>query len=97
MHRSHFSDLTEAPTVTKMKMIGEKTKDVSAVYSVWFGKSVVLLVVLRQCHVPLPCSIVGESAGNVRVRVEPGWEINVRKELILAVEECAVALDSRVN
>ena len=62
-------------------------------YSAWFGKPVVLLVVVRQCHVPMPCNIVGESAADVRVRIQPGWEMDVRKELILAVEEDAVATD----
>ena len=66
-------------------------------YSAWFGKAVVLLVVIRQCHVPIPCRIVGESVADVRVRVQPGWEMDVQKELILAVEEDAVALDTRVN
>lgn len=67
------------------------------VYSAWFGKAVVLLVVIRQCRVPIPCRIVGESVADVRVRVQPGWEMDVQKELILAVEEDAVALDTRVN
>ncbi len=66
-------------------------------YSAWFGKAVVLLVVIRQCRVPIPCRIVGESVADVRVRVQPGWEMDVQKELILAVEEDAVALDTRVN
>lgn len=72
-------------------MIKEETKDFSSVYSSWFGKSVVLLVAIRQCHVPMPCSIVCESVVDVRVRIEPGWEMDLRKELILAVEEYAVA------
>ena len=66
-------------------------------YSACFGKAVVLLVVIRQCRVPIPCRIVGESVADVRVRVQPGWEMDVQKELILAVEEDAVALDTRVN
>ena len=78
-------------------MITEGTKDFSTAYSAWFGKPVVLLVFLRQCHVPIPCSIVGESVADVRVRIQPGWEIDVRKQLILGVEEDAVALDTRVN
>jgi hypothetical protein len=78
-------------------MITEGTKDFSPVYSAWFGKPVVLLVVIRQCHVPMLCSIVGESVADVRVRIQPGWEIDVRKELILAVEEDAVALGTRMN
>jgi hypothetical protein len=68
-------------------MIAERTRDFSPVYSSWFGKTVVMLVVIRQCHIPMPCQIVGESAADVRVRIQPGWEMNVGKELILAVEE----------
>jgi len=78
-------------------MITERTKDSSPVYSVWFDKSVVLLVAIRECRVPLPCSIVGESVADVRVRITPGWEMDIRKELILAVEEYIVASDSRIN
>jgi hypothetical protein len=78
-------------------MIAEGTKDFSPVYSTWFGKSVVMLVVIRQCHVPMPCRIMGESAADVRVRIQPGWEMNIRKNLILAVEEVVFAAEDRVN
>jgi hypothetical protein len=78
-------------------MLVEGTKTSASAYSAWFGKSVVLLVVIRQGHVPLPCSIVGESVANVRVRFEPGWEMNLRKELILSVEEYVVAPEGRIN
>jgi len=72
-------------------MILEGTKYALPVYSSWFGKPVVMLVVFRQCHFPMPCRIVGESAADVRVRIEPGWEMDIRKDLILAVEEAVVA------
>ena len=78
-------------------MIAERTKDCSPVYSSLFGKPVVMLVVIRQCHIPMPCQIVGESAADVRVRIRPGWEIDVRKELILAVEEVVTAAEDRVH
>jgi hypothetical protein len=78
-------------------MIADRTKDFSPVYSDWFGKPVVMLVVIRQCHVPMPCHIVGESAADVRVRLHPGWEMDIRKDLILAVEEVVVAAEARVN
>jgi hypothetical protein len=78
-------------------MIAEGTNDFSPLYSAWFGKPVVMLVVIRQCHVPMRCRIVGESAADVRVRIQPGWEMDVRKELILAVEEVVVAKEGRVN
>jgi hypothetical protein len=45
----------------------------------------------------MPCSIVGESVSDVRLRFQPGWEMDVRKELILAIEEDAPASDFRVN
>jgi hypothetical protein len=78
-------------------MIADGTKDFSPVYSSWFGKPVVVLVAIRQCHVPMPCRIVGESAADVRVRIQPGWEMDVRKDLILAVEEVVVAAEDWIN
>jgi len=78
-------------------MIAEGTKDFSPAYSAWFGKPVVLLVVIRRCHVPMPCHIVAESVADVRVRIHPGWEMDIKKELILAVEEVVTAAAGRVN
>jgi len=73
------------------------TKDFSPAYSAWFGKPVVMLVAIRQCYVPMTCRIVGESAAGVRIRMQPGWEMEVRKDLILAVEEIIVASEGPVN
>ena len=42
-----------------------------------------------------PCRILGESVSEVRVRIKPGWEMNLRKQLILAVEEDGIGLDSQ--
>lgn len=78
-------------------MIADETKTFSPVYSVWFGKPVVLLVIIRQCRIPMACHIVGESAADVRVRIQSGWEMDVRKDLILAVEEVITAKENRVN
>jgi hypothetical protein len=78
-------------------MIAKTTKRDSPTYSSWLGKPVVMLVVIRQCHVPMACRIVGESVSEVRVRLQPGWEMEVRKDLILAVEADATALTTGVN
>ena len=78
-------------------MIANITELFSPVYSSWLGKPVVMLVVIRQCHLPMPCRIVGESAADVRVRIHPGWEMDIRKDLILAVEEVVIATENRVN
>jgi hypothetical protein len=80
-----------------IKMIAEETERFSTAYSAWLGKSVVLLVAIRQCQVALLCSIVDESVANVRVHIRPGWEMDVRKELILAIEEHDLPLNSRIN
>jgi len=67
----------------------ERKKDFSPVYSDWF-RVPVLLFVLRECHVPIPCNIIGESIAAVRILIQPGWEIDVPKEFILAVEEAGI-------
>ena len=79
------------------KIIAKETNCFSAVYSAWFGKAVVLFVAVRQCRVPMLCTIVSESATDVRIRMRPGWQMDIRKELILAIEENAEALHSRIN
>ena len=71
-------------------MIVAGTKYFSPGYSSGFGKPVVMLVMIRQCHFPMPCRIVGESAADVHVHIHPGEETDIRKDLILAVEEFLV-------
>ena len=56
-----------------------------------------MLVVIRQCWVPTPCRILGESATHVRVRILPGWEMDIRKNLVLAVGEVVIATQEQVN
>ena len=79
------------------EMAADATRAISPAYTAWLHKPIVLLVVIRQCHVPIPCRIVGESAAALRVRFKPGWEMDLRKELILAVEEYVVGLDNWIN
>jgi hypothetical protein len=45
----------------------------------------------------VPCSIVGESVSAVHVRIDTGLEMDLRKELILAIEEYGTASNSRMN
>lgn len=72
-------------------------KNFSPAYSVWFHKPVVLLIKVRQYFVPVPCSIIGETDADVRVCIQPGWEMDIRKDLILAVEETAACRETCVN
>jgi hypothetical protein len=73
-------------------MIVEDLKNFSPLYSAWRGRPVILRVIIRQCQVPMACQIVGESAADVRVRIQPGWEMDVRKNLILAVHEQPISM-----
>jgi hypothetical protein len=45
----------------------------------------------------MPCSIISEPIADICIRIKYGWDMDVRKELILAVEEYVVALDKRIN
>jgi len=78
-------------------MTPEAVWDPLPVYSAWFDKPVVLLVKIRQFFVPMPCNIIGETNAAVRIRLQPGWEIDVRKELIVAVEEATASQESWTN
>ena len=52
----------------------------------WYGKTVVLRLITGETRVPLHGIIIAESGGAVRFRITGGWEIDVYKSLILAVE-----------
>ena len=75
----------------------DDTSDFLPAYSGWFGKSMVLLFVIRPCHIPIPCRIVGESQTDLRIQLQPDWEVDIKKELILAVEEFVRTTETCMN
>lgn len=79
------------------KLSAARQEDSPTPFSALIGESVVLIVNIRQCHVPLRCRIIDESLGDLLINVDPGWEMNVRKELILAVEQDHVIESGPVN
>jgi hypothetical protein len=58
-----------------------------SVYTTWLGQQVILQVAAGELRVPLRGVIVGESDAAIRFRVGDGWDIDVYKPMILAVEE----------
>ena len=56
-------------------------------YASWLGQAVVLQVATGDLRVPLRGVIVGESEGSVRFRIGEGWDIDIYKPMILAVEQ----------
>ena len=61
-------------------------------YRVWMGHSVVLQVALGDIKVPLRGRLLKDSGETVRVRIGEGWDVDIYKAMILAVEEDAMAL-----
>ncbi len=59
----------------------------TSAYSVWLGQPVVLRVAAGDLKVPLRGTIIGESNGAVRLRIGEGWDVDIYKAMILAVEE----------
>ena len=56
-------------------------------YATWIGQAVILQVATGDLRVPLRGVIVGESESAVRFRVGEGWDIDIFKPMILAVEQ----------
>ena len=60
---------------------------VQSAFSQWTDQPVVLQVAAADLRVPLRGIIVGESQESVRFRIGDGWDIDIYKSMILAVEE----------
>lgn len=58
----------------------------------WLGHSVVLQVALGDIKVPLRGKLLKEGGETIRMRIGDGWDVDIYKAMILAVEEDAMAL-----
>jgi hypothetical protein len=56
-------------------------------YALWIGQAVTLQVAADELRVPLRGVIVGESDCTVRLRVGEGWDIDIYKHMVLAIEQ----------
>ena len=56
-------------------------------YSLWMGQPVVLQVAAGEMRVPLRGVIISESNDAVRFRIGDGWDVDIYKNMVLAVEE----------
>ncbi len=56
-------------------------------YASWVGQAVILQVADEDLRIPLRGVIVGESETMVRFRVGEGWDIDIYKPMILAIEQ----------
>ncbi|MBZ5540370.1 MAG: hypothetical protein LAN61_07610 [Acidobacteriia bacterium] len=63
-------------------------------FEVWVGKTVVLQVTLGDIKVPLRGRLVGDGGDAVRLRVGEGWDVDIYKSMIIAVEEDTLAFQA---
>jgi hypothetical protein len=61
-------------------------------YKAWVGRAVVLQVALGDIKVPLRGKLLKEGGETVRMRIGEGWDVDIYKAMILAVEQDAMAL-----
>jgi hypothetical protein len=61
-------------------------------YNGWMGHSVVLQVALGDIRVPLRGKLLRENSDSVRLRIGEGWDVDIYKAMIQAVEEDKMAL-----
>lgn len=61
-------------------------------YASWIGQPVVLQVALGDIKVPLRGKLLKDGGETVRMRIGEGWDVDIYKAMILAVEEDAMSL-----
>ena len=61
-------------------------------FEAWIGQSVVLQVALGNIKVPLRGKLLKDGGATVRMRIGDGWDVDIYKAMILAVEEDSMVL-----
>jgi hypothetical protein len=64
----------------------------ASAYATWVGQAVVLQVALGDIKVPLRGTLLKDGAETVRMRIGEGWDVDIFKSMILAVEQDSMAL-----
>jgi hypothetical protein len=61
-------------------------------YLAWIGQAVVLQVALGDVKVPLRGRLLKDGGETLRMRIGDGWDVDIYKNMVLAVEDDAMAL-----
>ena len=61
-------------------------------FKAWIGQPVVLQVALGDIKVPLRGKLLKDGEETVRMRIGEGWDVDIYKAMILAVEEDSMVL-----
>ena len=60
-------------------------------FDTWIGQAVVLQVALGDIRVPLRGKLLKDGGDTLRMRIGDGWDIDIYKTMVQAVEEDAMA------
>ncbi len=61
-------------------------------YATWVGQPVILQLALGDIKVPLRGKLLKEGGDTVRMRIGDGWDVDIYKTMILAVEQDGMLL-----
>ena len=61
-------------------------------FEAWIGQPVVLQVALGNVKVPLRGKLLKDGSDTIRMRIGEGWDVDIYKAMILAVEEDSMVL-----
>jgi hypothetical protein len=61
-------------------------------YATWVGQPVILQLALGDIKVPLRGKLLKEGGDTVRMRIGDGWDVDIYKTMILAVEQDGMVL-----
>ena len=61
-------------------------------FETWIGLPIILQVALGDIKVPLRGKLLKDGGETVRMRIGEGWDVDIYKAMILAVEEDAMVL-----
>jgi hypothetical protein len=65
---------------------------VDKAFKAWVGQPVVLQVALGDIKVPLRGKLLKDGGETVRMRIGEGWDVDIYKAMIVAVEEDSMVL-----
>jgi hypothetical protein len=60
-------------------------------FAAWIGHPVILQVALGDIKVPLRGRLLKDSGETLRMRIGKGWDVDIYKAMVVAVEEDAMS------
>jgi hypothetical protein len=67
-------------------------QEMDKAFKAWIGQPVVLQVALGDIKVPLRGKLLKVGGETVRMRIGEGWDVDIYKAMIVAVEEDSMVL-----